>query len=198
MNPQVPTGGSTGHCPVPFARVTLQTMSVAYGPPPRLVGRNSTVPVGVPPPADVTVTLSSVTWPACVVTGALSFGLLIVTLVANFPVVGLFVTLMTAVPDDGLCRALPEYLAVTVFVPGLVNCAEHDVVRRYRLPWHSLRVPSQNVTVPVGFPPVPFSVADSLMFVCVYPVFGPATTVVVASLPPDGAAVAAPAGNAHI
>src|SRR5579872_5573981 len=122
MNPQVPTGGSTVHDPLPFRRVALHWMSVANGGW-RLVGTNSTVPVGTPPPAEVTVTFNVAGWPACTVSGWAAVGRVICVVVANLPLVGLFETLMVAVPDEGLCRALPEYLAVIVLVPGLVNWA---------------------------------------------------------------------------
>src|SRR5580698_6167275 len=155
-------------------------MSVDHGPAPRLVGTNCTEPVGTPPPVEVTVAFSMTTVPACSVTGALSGGLLSVVVVADLPVAGLGVIWIVAVPDDALWWALPEYLATTVFLAGSTNCAVQDVLRAFRVPWHNLRVPDQNVTVPVGFPPRPFSVADSVMFVWVKPVFGADTTVVVA------------------
>src|SRR5580698_4142439 len=166
MNPHAPVAIVTGQVTVPvpatFFTTALTHSTLAGMGPVRLAGAIVIVPVGTVPFAAVTVATTSYMVPGCSLAHTVLAGLVmfvVVTTAVGGGVVDLFVTLMTAVPDDGLCRALPEYLAVIVLVPGLVNCAEHDVVRRYRLPWHSLRVPSQNVTVPVGFPPVPFSVA---------------------------------------
>jgi hypothetical protein len=97
------------------------------------------------------------------------------------------------VVEEALCVASPRYLAVIFFVAASANLAEHDVLPPDRAWKHSLRVPNQNATRPVGVLPYDFTVADSFTAASVKAVFGLADAVTV-----DACLVAAPAGSANI
>src|ERR1700733_6864336 len=142
------------HDPWPRDSVALQENEA--GRPVGAVGATTTVPLAYADPgAPYTVTLKVNLLPVSTLLGLV---LLIFTVVAERT------TFTCPVPEDALWVELPPYFAVMVLFAAVEKLALQCVEPLDRVPWHSLRVPSQNTTVPVGRVP-PVTVADSFTLV---------------------------------
>jgi hypothetical protein len=133
---------------VDVANVATPELSV---PVPSVVApsRNVTVPVGVPP-VPVTVAVNVTDWPA------------VEGLTEEVSVVVLaFVFTTWVTTEDVLAAKLesPPYCAVIEWEPRASVDVENDAAPPLSVPVPSVVAPSRNVTVPVGIPPVPVTVA---------------------------------------
>jgi hypothetical protein len=132
---------------VEVVKVATPPVSV---PVPRVVvpSRNVTEPVGVPP-APVTVAVNVTDWPTC---DGLMEDVSAVALVPR-------TTWEVALDVLDAKFASPAYFAVIECVPAVSVDVANVATPELRVPDPRVVAPSRNVTVPVGVPPVPVTVA---------------------------------------